>query len=128
MTEEPVASTATQAQSTEAPQATAVELDTNTPESPTATSQPPTATSEPPTATLEPTATKVTEEVTLKFVKELGTIEELDPIISLIEVRDGIISASGSEQQIKITYDPDVLTLEDVIALMKEVGKPVQEP
>lgn len=99
-----------------------------TAEPPTATAEPPTPTSEPPTAPPEPTATPVSEQVTLKFVTPLGTIEELEPIIMLLEEREGILGGFGSEVEITITYDPEILTVEGVISLMEEIQRPVEVP
>jgi len=127
-TEPPAPSpTSPSVQATTAPEATEAAPEA-TSELPTATSEPPTATSEPPTAPPEPTATPVSEQVTLKFVTPLGTIEELEPILQLIEQREGILGGFGSEIEITINYDPEVLTVDDVIALMEQINKPVVLP
>lgn len=112
---------------TSAPPATSPPEATEAP-APTATSVPATATSEPPTATTEPEPTAVTETVTFTFVNELGTIEEADPIHATVEGREGIIGTFGSETTITITFDPEILTVDDIVALMSEIGSPVQTP
>ena len=102
-----------------------------------ATPAPPTPTSAP-TATLAvaaptsapPTATAVQagEKVTFEFVMSLSTIEELEPILNLVEEIEGVLGASGSQVDITITYDPTVVTVEELQARMSEIGYPVKAP
>ena len=96
---------------------------TEAPAEPTAMPEP---TSEPPTPASEPTEEPGTTKVTFEFVTELETIEELDPIILDLEEVEGIVGLSGTEQTISITYDPDVLTEENIRTLMEQIGKPVK--
>ncbi len=105
---------------------------TNTPAPPTATSAPG-ATSAPQTATSAPqppqaTSTEAGETVKFEFVTSLSTIEELEPILMLVEEFDGVLGASGSQVDITITYDPSVTTVEMLQQRMEEIGQAVKLP
>lgn len=97
---------------------------------PAATAPQPTTTAVPPTATSAPaaTATQAGEKVTFEFVAPLSTIEELDPLLAAVEDVEGVLGASGSQVDITITYDPAVITVEELQAKMAEIGQPVKEP
>lgn len=89
------------------------------------TEAPPEPTEIPPT--IEPTATEVTAKVSFDFVTEFGTIEELDPLLEELEQIEGILGATGSEFNVTITYDPDILTEDALRKIMKEIGRPIKE-
>ena len=112
------------------PAATATSASASTAIPPTATAVGPTAIPVPPTATTAPaaTATQAGEKVTFEFVAPLSTIEELDPLLAAVEDVEGVLGASGSQVDITITYDPAVITVEELQAKMAEIGQPVKEP
>ena len=67
-------------------------------------------------------------DVTFQFVTPLQTIEELEPFILKVEALDGVLTASGNENEITITYNPDVTDVETLMAGLEQAGKAVEEP
>lgn len=96
-----------------------------------ATSAPAEATAAPePTPTSAPAATPtpVSEKVTFQLVRGLSTIEEMDDDIApKLEQVDGILRVSGTEVSITITYDPEIITPEELRAKLAEIGHAVKE-
>jgi hypothetical protein len=99
------------------------------------TEPPPTVAAAPPSPTAgepEPTQESEQEEmaaeedVRFEWVSPLSTIEELEPILLLVEDFDGVVAASGSERHIDITYNPDVTDVESLQAEMLQIGQPVE--
>lgn len=68
----------------------------------------------------------VTERIELDFVTPLSTVEEVDDIESLLHDVEGIISIRGNEVGLTITYDPAILTPDDVRQQMSNIGFPVK--
>lgn len=102
-----------------------------TAEQPTATSEPAAeATSEPEaTATVEPpTVTPVTEMVDFEFVSALNTAEAFDEEVGpeMLQV-EGVIRVGGNEIGIEITYDPEIVTEEELRDHLSLMGHPVKE-
>jgi hypothetical protein len=68
----------------------------------------------------------VTEQIELDFVTPLSTVEEVDDIENLLHGVEGIISIRGNEVGLTITYDPEILTPDDVRREMSNIGHPVK--
>ena len=117
---------------------------TATPQPQTPTPVPPTPTEAPPTeapaaeqpteapAAEEPTeALAATEvegvEVKFNFVTPLSTIEELEPVLLAVEEVEGVLTASGTAQNITVTYDPAVTDVETLMDALARTGNPVEE-
>lgn len=100
---------------------------------PEPTSPPPTVAAAPPSPTVAEAAPTQEEEiqgeeVRFQWRRPLSTIEELEPILLLVEDFDGVIAASGSEVNIDITYDPNVTSVEELQNQLQQIGQPVEEP
>ena len=97
---------------------------------PAATSAPPTAAAAPPTATSAPAATSEPEgeEVTFPFVTGLSSIEEIDDIDLLLHNVEGVLGIGGDENSITITYDPAIITVDELQQQMEAIGYPVKPP
>lgn len=78
-------------------------------------------------ATAEPTATKVTIKVEFDYVTEFGTSEEIEPLLEDLLTFDGVLAASGSVFSVSITYDPDILTEDELRGILSEIGRPVKD-
>jgi hypothetical protein len=87
--------------------------------------EPPTAEpTEPPVS--EATAEAASERIELDFVTPLSTVEQVEDIESLLHNVEGIISIRGNEVGLTITYDPAILTPDDVRRQMSNIGFPVK--
>lgn len=113
---------------TSAPEATSAPATATSP--PSATSTPLAATSAPATATSAPAATPEPEgeEVTFEFVAELSSIEEIDDIDLLLHDVEGILGVEGDEKSITITYDPAVITVDELQQVLESIRYPVKPP
>ena len=114
--EEPTSTPADTATSVPTATATSAPTDTPTP-APTATPLPA------PTATPEP----VGERVSLEFVNQLSTAEEGEDIEMALHDVEGILSIRGDEFGLTITYDPDIITPDEVRQALAQIGHPVKE-
>jgi hypothetical protein len=105
---------------------------TATPAPPTATAaspaEPSTPQPEPPTAAAEPTLSEAGTRVTFRFVTTLSTVEEVGDIRDLLHDTEGILAVTGDEISITIAYDPAILTVDQVMAIMAQIGYPVNPP
>jgi copper chaperone CopZ len=83
-------------------------------------------------ATAEPTeeaggtSEAASERIEVDFVRPLSTVEEVDDIENLLHNVDGIISIRGNEIGLTITYDPSILTPDDIRQQMSNIGHPVK--
>lgn len=111
---------------TSTPAATATPVPTATATSvPEATATPvPAATPTPaPTATPEPAG----EKISLEFVNQLSTAEEGEDIERALHDVEGILTIRGDEFGLTITYDPDIITPDEVRQALARIGHPVKE-
>lgn len=102
---------------------------TNAPVPPATTSRSPAQTPAPaatPTSAPAATSTSAGETITLEFTSTLSTVEEMDHIRDLLQDTEGILAITGTEVSITITYDPNILTVEDLRGKLEEIGYPVK--
>ncbi len=116
---------ATTAAPTQAPPTTAP---TQAPPTAAPTQAPPTAvpTQAPPTAA--PTATAPSEKVVFNWAP--GSVppsdaDDVDIIASELYKTAGITSVTGNEQVLNVFYNPTVITVEEIMELLKTIGHPV---
>lgn len=118
-------SAATQAP-TEAPPTQASGGPASTPTAPptAAPTQAPTA---PPPA-VAPTATRPGASVVFSWapgsVKPADS-DDVDEIVRDLVTRDGVLSGNGNETVLNIFYDPTVITVEEIMAILQQIGHPV---
>lgn len=83
-----------------------------------------------PTPTPVPEATStpepVGEVVEFEFVTPLSTAEQGEDIQNLLHDTEGILSIRGDEFGVKISYDPEILTADDLKQQMSVIGFPVK--
>jgi len=109
---------------------------TQTPGSPasTATAPPTAEATQAPTAApteapaVEPTPTTPRE--TVSFTWAPGAVKPSDAddvavIITELKNHEGLLGGTGDESGIDIFYDPTVITIEEIEALMRQIGHPV---
>lgn len=88
----------------------------------------------PPAAAATPTSppavepAKTGETVTLSFQNTLTSVEDLDDLRILLLGKEGIMTVTGTEVSINITYDPAVYTVEDLMTLLSQLDHPVKPP
>jgi copper chaperone CopZ len=58
----------------------------------------------------------------------LSSIEEIDDIDLLLHNVPGILGIEGDEKSITITYDPAVITVDQLQQQMEAIGYPVKPP
>lgn len=112
-------------------------LPTETPGAPTATpAAPPTeapteaptvAPTEPP-PTAAPTATTPRESVAFNWAP--GSVppsdsDDVDIIAAELTTHAGILSANGNETVLNVFYDPTVITVEEIMEVLRQIGHPV---
>jgi hypothetical protein len=107
--------------STAVPTSAPVAVPTATP-APTATPIPATTATPAPTVTPEPAG----EKVSFNFVTQLSTAEEGDDIQRALHDVEGILSIRGDEFGLTITYDPKIITPEELRQKLAQIGHPVQ--
>ena len=117
---------ATTAAPTEAPPAPTTSAPTAEP-TPAPTEAPTAAPTEaPPTVAL----TATTPEAKVAFNWEPGSVppadsDDVDEIALDLITHNGILGASGNEAVLNIVYDPTVITVEEIMAILKGIGHPV---
>lgn len=116
----PAAATPTQASApTSPPQAAATAT-----QAPAPTSAP---TAAPPTAA-PPTATSPRENVAFSWAPGSVTpadSDDVDEIVRDLRAHAGILSGTGNETELNIVYDPTVITVAEIMDLLKQIGHPV---
>ncbi len=66
------------------------------------------------------------QEVEFNWVTPLSTIEEFEPIREQVNEFDGVLSVSGNENSIRITYDPAVTSVETLMEELERIGQEVE--
>jgi hypothetical protein len=88
------------------------------------------ATPVPPTPTEAPASTptpeSTMESVTLEFQNTIASIEDADRVLHLLEDMDGVRDGLATEDSIKIRYDPEVISLEDIRTFVERQGIPLK--
>jgi hypothetical protein len=51
--------------------------------------------------------------------------DDVDEIVRDLRSHDGILSGNGNETELNIVYDPTVITVEEIMDLLKQIGHPV---
>ncbi len=92
------------------------------------TEAPAEAPTEPP-PTVAPTATMPSANVSFNWAP--GSVapsdsDDVDEIVLDLMTHDGILSGTGNETVLNITYDPTVITVEEIMAILDEIGHPVE--
>jgi hypothetical protein len=116
------------AATTSAPASTA----TTAPAASTATTAPPTEV--PPTSTEPPAAATdtpaATERETVSFNWAPGSVPPADAddgaeIVAELLTHDGVLSGTGDENVLSVTFDPSVITVEEIMDILDAIGHPV---
>jgi hypothetical protein len=81
-----------------------------------------------PLPTVAPTATTPREMVVFNWVP--GSVppsdsDDVDIIAAELTTHDGILSVTGNETVLNVVYDPTVITVEEIMAILKQIGHPV---
>ncbi len=71
-----------------------------------------------------PAAPPVSKEFT--FVNQLGTIEDVDPLVAALKLKTGILDASASERTVTIKWDSSKLNEQQVRDILAGMGKAVR--
>lgn len=91
------------------------------------TAAPTTAPTEPPAVEASPT----TPRETVTFVWAPGSVTPADAddvaeIVKDLRSNPGILGGNGDEIAINVSYDPTVITVEEIMAILDDLGHPVQ--
>lgn len=99
----------------------------STPTSPPPTTAPTAAPTEPP-PTVEPTVATPRERVSFNWAP--GSVapsdaDDVDIILMELRTHPGISGGAGDESVLNVFYDPTVITVEEIMAILQQMGHPV---